>query len=141
MTYGYDFENRLINTSTGVQIVYDGDGNRAAETVTGVTTRYLVDERTPTHYAQVAEEVVGGSVNAQFTYGLMRISQNRAGVVSYYGFDAGGSTRELLNSSGAVTDTYSYDAFGNTVAQTGSTPNEFLYCGADSGVRSARRAA
>jgi RHS repeat-associated protein len=37
--------------------------------------------------------------------------------------------RELLNSLGAVTDTYAYDAFGNTVAQTGSTVNEFLYRG------------
>src|SRR5439155_26265092 len=37
--------------------------------------------------------------------------------------------RQLLNSAGAVTDTYAYDAFGNIVAQTGSTPNSFLYRG------------
>ena len=88
-----------------------------------------MDDLTPIHYAQVAEEVVGTGVAAQFTYGLMRISQNRAGVVGYYGYDAGGSVRELLSTAGMVTDTYSYDAFGNTVAQTGSTPNEFLYRG------------
>jgi hypothetical protein len=34
-------------------------------------------------------------VTAQFTYGVMRISQNRSGTLSYYGNDAGGSAREL----------------------------------------------
>jgi RHS repeat-associated protein len=37
--------------------------------------------------------------------------------------------RLLTDSSGAVTDTYTYDAFGNLTASTGSTPNEYLYCG------------
>ena len=127
--YSYEFEDRLVSTSNGATIVYDGDGNRVSETISGVTTKYLVDDLTPTHYAQVAEETVNGAVTAQFAYGLMRISQNRASAVGYYGYDPGGSVRELLNSAGAVTDTYSYDAFGNTVAQTGSTTNEFLYRG------------
>lgn len=100
-----------------------------SETANGTTTLYLVDEWTPTSYAQVAEETVSGAVTVQFTYGLMRIGQNRAGVVSYYGYDAGGSTRELIDSSGTVTDTYEYDAFGNTVFQSGSTVNEFKYRG------------
>ncbi len=129
VNYGYEFEDRLISTSTGVQILYDGDGNRVGRAQAGTVVRYLIDDQTPTHYAQVAEEVVGGSVTAQFTYGTMRISQNRAGSVSYYGYDAGGSVRELLNATGAITDTYSYDAFGNTVAQTGSTVNQVLYRG------------
>jgi hypothetical protein len=76
-----------------------------------------VDDLTPTGYAQVAEEIVGSSVVAQYTYGVMRISQNRAGTVSYYAYDAGGSVRQLLNNSGAVTDTYAYDAFGNTATR------------------------
>jgi RHS repeat-associated protein len=108
-----------------VQIVYDGDGNRVSEG----STKYLVDDQTPTGYAQVTEELVSGAVTAQFTYGPMRISQNRAGTLSYYGYDPGGSVRELLNSSGTVTDTYEYDAFGNPVAQSGSTTNEFQYRG------------
>ncbi len=126
--YTFDFEDRLLSTSSGVQITYDGDGKRVSETVGGVTTRYLVDDLT-TKYAQAADETVGGAVTTQFTYGLMRISQNRGGVLSYYGYDAGGTVREIVNGAGAVTDTYDYDAFGNTVAQTGSTVNEFLYRG------------
>lgn len=30
---------------------------------------------------------------------------------------------------GTVTDTYTYDAFGNLIAQTGTTPNDYLYSG------------
>ena len=35
----------------------------------------------------------------------------------------------VTDPTGAVTDTYAYDAFGNTVAQTGTTFNQFLYRG------------
>jgi RHS repeat-associated protein len=58
----------------------------------------------------------------------MRISQRRT-ATSFYGYDAGGSVRQLTDNTGTVTDTYAYDAFGNTVAQTGSTVNEFQYRG------------
>ena len=100
-----------------------------SETVPGVITKFLVDTQTPTGYAQVTEELVGNAVAVRYTYGAMRISQNRLGTVNYFGYEVGGSVRELLNSSGAVTDTYTYDAFGNNVAETGSTINEFLYRG------------
>jgi len=49
--------------------------------------------------------------------------------LSYYGYDAGVSVRELTNTSGGITDTYMYDAFGNTVGWTGSSSNGFLYRG------------
>lgn len=37
--------------------------------------------------------------------------------------------RFLTDTSGAVTDTYAYDAFGALISRTGSTPNEYLYAG------------
>jgi RHS repeat-associated protein len=48
---------------------------------------------------------------------------------SLYGVDGHGSVRFLMNPSGAITDTYDYDAFGILIHQTGSTPNVYLYCG------------
>ena len=128
VTYTYDFEDRLVGNSSGVTIVYDGDGNRISESAAGVTTKYLVDDQTPTGYAQVAEELVSGVVTAQYTYGPMRISQRRT-ATSFYGYDAGGSVRQLFDNTGTITDKYSYDAFGSTVSQTGSTVNEFQYRG------------
>jgi len=45
-------------------------------------------------------------------------------------FDGFGSTRQLINQTDqAVTDTYSYEAFGNLLASTGTTPNPYRYVG------------
>ncbi len=75
-SYTYDFENRLSTLGGGlVSYVYDGDGNRVAKSVGGVTTNYLVDTNNPTGYAQVVEELQGGAVVKSFTYGHDLISQ------------------------------------------------------------------
>ncbi len=57
----YDFENRLVSAG-GVQIVYDGDGNRVQETAAGATTRYITAEVNPTRYVQVLGELSGTNV-------------------------------------------------------------------------------
>jgi RHS repeat-associated protein len=133
-TYAYDFEDRIKSADNGaLRIVYDGDGNRVAKTVGGVTTRYLVDTDSPSGYVQVVEELVGGQTVRTYTYGLDLISQNQLvggnWTPSFYGYDGQGSVRYLTNSAGAVTDTYDYDAYGNLVAQTGTTANNYLYRG------------
>jgi len=140
----YDFEDRLINRNNGQIVVhYDGDGNRVAKTVSGVTTFYLVDDRNPTGYAQVLEELASstGTKPALFrtySYGHDLVSQNQilddgqGGLVwnvTFYGYDGHGNVRYLSDSTGTVTDTYDYDAFGTLIAQSGSTPNAYIYCG------------
>ena len=37
--------------------------------------------------------------------------------------------RYLTDSTGTVTDTYDYDAFGNLINSTGTTPNNYLFAG------------
>ena len=46
-TFTYDSQNELVSMNGTVSIVYDGDGNRVAKTVNGVTTKYLVDDLNP----------------------------------------------------------------------------------------------
>ena len=41
------------------------------------------------------------------------ISQRRSGTTSFYLFDGLGSTTQLANSTGSVTDSYLYDSWGN----------------------------
>jgi RHS repeat-associated protein len=143
----YDFEDRLVAATTAsgasVSIVYDGDGHRVAKTVNGVTTLYLVDDRNPTGYAQVLEEHVAAGAQTPvlcrvYAYGIDLISQDQlledgqggwAWSASFYGYDGHGNVRYLTDVSGAVTDTYDYDAFGVLIAQSGITPNAYLYCG------------
>jgi RHS repeat-associated protein len=134
-SFAYDSQNHLVSMNGGaVQILYDGDGNRVAKSANGLVTRYLVDDLNPTGYAQVVEELNGaGVVQRQYTYGLQRISQNQlinnTWTESFYGYDGGGNVRNLTDSAGAVTDTYAYDAFGNSWTVAGGVPNEMLYAG------------
>jgi hypothetical protein len=111
----YDFENHMLSHGA-VTMVYDGDGNRVAETVGSTTTKYLVDTLNPTGYAQVIDELVSGLVNRTYTYGYGRISENQKIVTtqtaSFYGYDGHGNVRFLTGTAGTVSDTYVYDAFG-----------------------------
>ena len=56
------------------------------------------------------------------------ISQND-GTSSKYHFDARGDTREITDEAENVTDTRTYDAWGNVVASTGSTPTPYQFVG------------
>jgi RHS repeat-associated protein len=51
------------------------------------------------------------------------------GPTRFYVPDGHGSVRLLTDTAGAVTDTYTYDAFGILLAQSGPTTNWFRYAG------------
>ncbi len=135
-TISYDSQNEMMAMSasgTAVSMVYDAFGNRVGKSVSGVVTRYLVDDLNPTGYPQVFDELVGGAVTRTYTYGLQRIDEeqviNSAWTPSFYGYDGGGNVRTLTNSAGAITDSYEYDAYGNSFTVSGTTPNEMMYRG------------
>ena len=129
-------KNQLILVTQGTHTTgyeYDGDGNRTAKIVDGTRTDYVVDDQNPTGYAQVLAEIQGGQVVKRYTYGHDLISQEKLVgsdyVASYYVHDGTGSVRALTDSNGAITDTYTFDAFGTLLASTGTTDNEFLFQG------------
>jgi RHS repeat-associated protein len=101
-------------------------------TVGGVSTFYLIDDRNPSGFAQVLEELttIGSTPGRLYSYGLDLISQRQSnGATSFYGYDGNGNTRFLTSSNGSVSDTYAYDAFGTLLASTGTTTNNYLYTG------------
>jgi YD repeat-containing protein len=138
----YDFENHLVQRGN-VQIVYDGDGNRVQETVAGQSVFYLVADVNPTGYPQVLEEQDREGVPERKHYiwglqgvgGLQRVTVGSGFAIQdilvpfYFGLDGHGSVRYLTDPNGVVTDTYDYDAFGNLIAQTGTTQNNYLFAG------------
>jgi RHS repeat-associated protein/uncharacterized repeat protein (TIGR01451 family) len=136
--FTYDFRNRLIKATnlvnnTQILLAYDALGNRISKIAGAVTTQYLIDEQNPTGLPQVVEEVVNGTVQRTYAYGYMLFNQsqltNGASTPSFYGYDGGGNVRFMTNASGAVTDAYDYDAFGNLINISGNTPNNYLYRG------------
>ena len=110
-------------------------GERVAKSVNGVVTRYLVeDDVNPTGIPQVFDELNGADqVTRSYAYGLQRIDEeqvlNGSWTPSFYGYDGGGNVRQLTDSNGNPTDTYEYDAYGNSFTKSGATPNNFLYRG------------
>jgi RHS repeat-associated protein len=81
------------------------------------------------------DEIQSGTVSRTYSWGLELIAQTRPqpsptpAQVNFYVYDGHGSVRALTNTTGVVTDTYDYDAFGNLLHQTGTTPNNYLYSG------------
>ena len=92
-------------------------------------TTYLWDDFSD----NVIAEYENGVATAVYThepglYGNL-ISQRRSGVSSFYHYDARGDTRQLTDATEAVTDSKSYDAWGNVVASTGSTVTPYQFIG------------
>ncbi|MCG8317644.1 MAG: putative Ig domain-containing protein, partial [Pseudomonadales bacterium] len=129
-TYTYDEKNLLASVEKASVITdytYNHNGIRTSKTESGITTNFIVDENRD--YAQVLQEVESDSVQVHYTYGHDLINQERAGVESYYLYDGLGSTRALADSAGAITDTYFYEAFGDVLAETGDTENDYQFTG------------
>ena len=129
-TYTWDFENRLTSVvlpgSGGtVSFKYDPFGRRIYKNSTSGTSLFAYDDD------NLIEETNGtGAVVARYTHGLSidePLAMTRAGATSYYHADGLGSITSLSNSTGASSATYTFDAFGNLTAFTGSLTNPFMY--------------
>ena len=107
---------------------YNGDGQRVQKIDSTGTTKHVWDGQ------NILLETDGSNI-IQVVYTLQPmlygnlISQRRSGTTSFYLFDGLGSTTQLANSTGSVTDSYLYDSFGNILLTSGSTTNPFRFVG------------
>ena len=132
--YTYNAENKLIratvqegNEVSVEEYEYDYAGNRTVKKSENDYTYYLND--VSGSLTQVLAELDSNeNEKCWYTRGIEIISQERSGNISYYLTDGHGSVRQLADSTGAVTDTYVYDAWGNLLESTGTTENSYLYC-------------
>jgi RHS repeat-associated protein len=133
-TYAYDYENRMTGItypdSSTASFAYDAAGHRISKTESGTLTRFLYD-------GERAEAEYDTSWNLQAKYTLEGdsyysplVSMKRGTATSWQLYDGLGSTRRLIDSNQAVTDSYSYEAFGDITASSGSTVNPYRYVGA-----------
>jgi len=135
-TYSYDFEGHMtlreLSSSEATDThEYDGNGRRMRSKFNSAAnwTNYIHDELTENVICEYT--LVGGtySIQALNTYGLGLISSNRNGTIRYFHFDGLGSTYQLSDTSQNVTDSYTYDAFGNPLLTSGSSVNPYRYVG------------
>ena len=151
-TYTYDNEGNLIakrDKATAATTTYDWNAAHqllAVHQPNGTVTSYRYDPfgrrieinagGQITRYAYDAGNVLyqydaGNNLVASYTTGLGQdspLETQRGGATYYYLQDGSGSTSALTNASGAVVDSYTYDAFGNQTS-TGTVPNPFTYTG------------
>jgi RHS repeat-associated protein len=125
-SYSYDFENRLTNVAlpsgSNVQFVYNGDGLRLQKTgVGGVVTKYVLDQLNV-----LLEKNASGATTVRYVPGVARIAGTD---VRYYLEDRMGSVLALVDSTQTVTDTFRYDAWGNLLAEQGSTATPYQWIG------------
>ena len=71
----------------------------------------------------MAMSVVYTTINGQIVH------ENRGGVEAFYAPDTLGSTVALLSTTGSVTDTYTYQPYGEIVSHVGSSVTPFTFVG------------
>ena len=112
-----------------VEYAYNGDGLLVEQTVDGSdTTRYVYDGN---NRLQETDDIGVTEVDFTYTpggYGEV-ISQRRGSDSSFYHFDAIRNVRQLTDDSQVVTDEYQHDAWGKSLASSGSTANSQRYKG------------
>jgi RHS repeat-associated protein len=131
--HGWDALDRLseitLPNGTALAYTYDADGRRVRQVVDGAETNYLWDENSLYGDVVLESDAGGAPMTSYVLGGPELLAQSRSGTTSYYLADAQGSTRALTNSSGSITDTYDYTAFGELLAAAGTTANSHLYTG------------
>lgn len=126
-TFAYDYEGQLTGiTKAGAttSFTYDAAGRRMSRAAGGVTTAFQFAG------SQVLTEKQGSTTTGTYTWGSGLTRRNG----EYPLMDGLGSERVVRDASNAQTGSVVYDAFGQTVATSGSSANPYMFA-ANSGYR------
>ncbi len=129
-TYTYDEENKLLttmNSANSVSYQYDAFNRRVAKTINGTTTYYVYD----------ADEVVAeydstNTLQSEYIYGDSIdevLTMDRSLNTYYYHQDGLGSVTDVSLSSGSVSESYTYDPYGNITSSLSSIGNPYYFTG------------
>lgn len=129
-TYTWNVSQRLASQKLGSGAVrnywYDAFGRLVRTKDTGLATVYIFDGQ------RIIGEYSDGAPLAVYTWGPDGVVSRRvlsSGTTRWYHFGPQGETRNLTDSSGSVTDTYTYTAYGVPLSTSGSSVNPFRYGG------------
>ena len=125
--YVYDVDNRLVEVRDGSNTLiaaytYDPFGRRIKKTVGSTTTYYLyADEGLIGEYDGTGVEQKTYGYKPDSTWGTDPVFVKEGGQVYFYQNDHLGTPQKLMNISGAVVWSASYDAFGKASVDASST--------------------
>jgi RHS repeat-associated protein len=125
LSYAYDQANRLTGFGASDTYTYNGEGLRMSKTVSATSEAFTWDRSGM--MPLLIEDGTTSYINDPSGLPLEQISST--GTALFYLRDQLGSTRLVANTSGAVQASYTYDAYGNLLGQTGSLVNPFGYAG------------
>ena len=123
-----------IVDAPSISYAYDGDGLRQSKTIEllGVetTTIYTWDTNSGAYPLLLAETTDGDTTRYLYGPGGTPYGQhNPDGTITYLRHDQLGSTRLLTDEAGVEVGSYTYDPYGQTVAESGSVSTPFGYAG------------
>ena len=129
-TYGYTFD-RLLSTAGGASMAWDAAGNRVSFTSSTDPTHphAFVCDPTAGIPAVIEETHDGNSVYYVRDPGGGLICRKEGTATQYYHFDDLGSALFLTGADGAITDRYTYDAWGKPTGHVGTTQQPYQYVG------------
>ena len=125
MALTYDSANRLLSAG-GNTYTYDVENTKVKNLCNGIETQYSYN--TNAGLSQLLVKTTGNTVT-KYVYGNGLIGEDTTGIFKTYHFDFRGSTVAITDSNGTVTDTFTYDSYGNVISRTGTTDTIFLYNG------------
>ena len=105
---------------------YDVENTRVKNLCNGAETQYTYN--TNAELSQLLVKTTGSTVT-KYVYGNGLIGEETNNTFKTYHFDYRGSTVAITDSNGTVTDTFTYDSYGNVISRTGTTDLIFLYNG------------
>ncbi|HET8574614.1 MAG TPA: glycosyl hydrolase family 18 protein [Candidatus Paceibacterota bacterium] len=109
-----------------ITYTYDASGNRIGKSVNGTPTEEYVnagDEQV------IVSKDLTTSTDTYFLYGSSLLSEGGATASSrlYPLTDGEGNVRYLTDSTGNITASFTYDPFGNIIAESGTTDSPFTF--------------
>jgi RHS repeat-associated protein len=129
ITYGYDFEDRLVSVSGSSAYSYNGQGIRLQKIEGGITTRFVVDPNNELSQT-LCETNTSGVITSYYVYGIgLAYKVNSNGTHYYYSFDPLGSTIAITDDGKNVINSYAYDPFGRVTNKVEGTANPFQFLG------------
>ena len=139
--FEYNWDSKLRQATIGsdtVKVKYDPMGNRLwRETFDGeatTTRKYIVDISggLPTILCEI--NTTNGSLTKSYIYSdtgqiLCQRDGGQSANEYFYVTDRLGSVRQIIDSSGNVVRNYTYDPFGQSLEESGSFGNPFMFTG------------